>query len=419
MSGTDRSAPGVRVTSLSDPTATSGTPIDLGMRILAFTYEASDVRVEKMSLELDNFDGALFDRPELLGGALLEVSWGYPGNMAPPRRVVVTKLKGFTSLTVEGQGLAVLWNDQTKTMRWTSVTRSDVARAVAASHGYEGSSLHIDDTEERFDVINQAAETDAWLLRRLAAKEHFRFAIEGGVFHFHARKNAAAPDVVLTYYADLARGDIQRLSVESDLTRRVGSVTVRGRDPMNKVTLESKSNAQTAERGTLGDVLEVFDKETGASSVRPWNATESVQPSAAASPTQTQREADARFTKAEMATVVLSADVVGDPALRAGAIVELQGLPPRIAGKYRIREAKHQITGSGYAVALKLTRDAVGKVPPGVPSKPQGGEHNDAQPKTDGTLDWVQQFDKETGAEVLESRSSGQPLGSGDPEGAR
>jgi hypothetical protein len=188
---------------------------------------------------------------------------------------------------------------------------------------------------------------------------------------------------------------------------------------MNKVTLEGKSNAQTAERGTLGDVLEVFDKETGASSFRPWNATESVQPTAATSATQTQREADARFTKAEGSTVVLSADVVGDPALRAGAIAELQGLPPRIAGKYRVREAKHQITARGYAVALKLTRDAVGKVPPGMPSKPQGGEHNDAQPKTDGTLDWVQQFDKETGAEVLESRSSGQPLGSGDPEGAR
>ena len=419
MSGVDRSAPGVRVTSLADPNGTAGTPIDLGMRILSFTYEESDVRVEKMSLELDNFDGALFDRPELLGGALLEVSWGYPGNMAPPRRVAVTKLKGLGTLTVEGHGLAVLWNDQAKTMRWTNVTRSDVARAIAASHGYDGAFLHIDDTEERFDVINQAAETDAWFLRRLAAKEHFLFAIEGGAFHFHARKNSAAPDVVLTYYADLARGDIQRLSVESDLTRRVGSVTVRGRDPKNKTTLEAKSTADTAQRGTLGDVLEVFDKETGASSLRPWVATESVQPSAASSPTQAKREADARFTKAESAAVVLSADVVGDPTLRARAIVEIQGVHPRIAGKYRVREAKHQITGSGYGVALKLARDAVGKVPVGAPSKPQGGEHNDAQPKTDGTLDWVQTFDKETGAEVLQSRAGSQPLGSGDPEGQR
>jgi len=62
----DRSTPGVRVTSLVDPTATAGAPIDLGMRILSFTYEDSDVRIDKVGLELDNFDGALFDRPELL-----------------------------------------------------------------------------------------------------------------------------------------------------------------------------------------------------------------------------------------------------------------------------------------------------------------------------------------------------------------
>jgi hypothetical protein len=188
---------------------------------------------------------------------------------------------------------------------------------------------------------------------------------------------------------------------------------------MNKATVEAKSNADTAQRGTLGDVLEVFDKETGASSLRPWVATESVRPSAAISPAQAKREADARFTKAESGAVILSADVVGDPTLRARAIVEVQGVPARIAGKYRVREAKHQINGSGYAVALKLSRDAVGKVPSGAPAKPQGGEHNDAQPKTDGTLDWVQAFDKETGAEVLQSRAGNQPLGAGDPEGKR
>jgi phage protein D len=300
VSAVDRSAPGVRVTSIADPHASAGASVELGVRILSFAYEESDVRVDKVSLELDNFDGALFDRAELLGGALLEVSWGYPGNMAPPRRVVVAKLKGFTTLTVEAHGLAHLWNDKARAMRWTNVTRSDVARAVAADHGYEGSFAIIDDTGERFDVINQAAETDAWFLRRLAAKEHFLFAIDAAGFHFHARKQTDAPERVLTYYADLARGDIQRVSVESDLTRRTGTVIVRGRDPMRKTTVEAKSDADTAQRG-----------------------------------------------------------------------------------------------------------------------KPQGGEHNDAQPKTGGELASIQTFEKETGAEVLESRRGNRPLGSGDPEGPK
>jgi phage protein D len=419
VSAVDRSAPGVRITSIADPHASGGAPVDLDARVLSFAYEESDVRIDKVSLELDNFDGALFDRAELLGGALLEISWGYPGNMAPARRVVVAKLKGFTTLTVEAHGLEHLWNDKARAMRWTNVTRSDVARAVAADHGYEGSFATIDDTEDRFDVINQAAETDAWFLRRLAAKEHFLFAIDAAGFHFHARRQTDAPERVLTYYADLARGDVQRISVESDLTRRVAAVTVRGRDPMKKTTLDAKSDADCAKRGTLGDILEVFAGETGEASWRPWNTTESVQPSGAGSQAQAAREADARFTRAESATVVLAADVVGDPSLRARSIVELQGLPPRLSGKYGVREAKHQITGSGYAVALKLTRDAVGRVPAAMPAKPQGGEHNDAQPKAGGELDWIQSFEKESGADVLESRRGHQPLGAGDPEGPK
>ena len=76
MSALDRSAPGVRIASLASVTDTSSTPLNLRGRILSFTYEESDVRTDKVEIELDNFDGAIFDRDELMGGAPLEVSWG-------------------------------------------------------------------------------------------------------------------------------------------------------------------------------------------------------------------------------------------------------------------------------------------------------------------------------------------------------
>jgi phage protein D len=416
---TDRSAPGVRFTSIPDPKAASGAPVDLRGRVVSFTFEESDERADKLQLELDNRDGALFERAELLGGALLEVTWGYPGNMAPPRRAVVAKLRGFTTLTVEAHGLAALWNDAARTHRWENVTRSDVARAIAASHGYEGSFANIDDTEERFDVVNQVGETDAWLLRRLAAKEHFLFVVDAEGFHFHARRQTDAPEHVLVYVADPARGDVLSVNVESDLTRRVGAVTVRGRDPMNKTTVEGKATADTARRGTLGDVLEVFDRETGAGSTRPWNATASVQATPANTSAQAAREADARFAHAESATVLLAVQTAGNPSLRARSIVEMQGLPPRLAGKYRLRAVKHTIQGGGYTCDLKLSRDAVGSVPAAMPAKPQGGEHNTGTAKDDGALEWVEAFDKETGAGRIEFRRGNQRLGAGDPEGKR
>ena len=419
MSGAARSAPGVRIGSLADARGGAATPIDLAGRILSFTYEESDVRADKVAIELDNFDGKLFDRAELLGGALLEVSWGYPGLMAPPRRAVVAKLKGFAALTVDAHSLAALWNDKGTTQRWLDSTRSEVARAVAASHGYEGAFAIIDDTQERFDAIVQAGETDAWFLRRLAAKEHFLFAIDAEGFHFHARRQADAPERVLTYYSDPTLGEVKSIGVESDLTRRVGSAVVRGRDPMNKTTLEAKSTADSAPRGTLADVLEVFDPETGAGSTRPWNSTESVHTTSAPSQAQATREANARFTRAESATLVLSVQVVGDPTLRARSILELRGVPSRLAGKYRVHEAKHVINGSGYETTLKLRRDAVGKAPPAQPTKPQAGDKNTSAPRSDAEQDWIETFDKETSAPATAFKAGGRPLGAGDPEGQR
>ena len=92
---------------------------------------ATERKADKVSIQLDNFDLSLFDREDLMGGATLEVSWGYPGNMAVPRRVVVKKLKGFATLTVEGQATSVLMNREAKTRSWENVTRSEVARQIA------------------------------------------------------------------------------------------------------------------------------------------------------------------------------------------------------------------------------------------------------------------------------------------------
>ncbi len=70
----DRSAPGVRITPLPDERAPSGEPLELGDRIIGFTFEDAERKADKASIQLDNFDLSLFDREDLMGGATLEVS---------------------------------------------------------------------------------------------------------------------------------------------------------------------------------------------------------------------------------------------------------------------------------------------------------------------------------------------------------
>ena len=169
-----RTAPGVRVALLPDEHAREGEPLDLSGRIIAFAYEDAERRADKAVIQLDNHDLSLFDREELMGGRLLDVSWGYPGHMSVPRRVVVRSVKGFETLTIEGRALSVLMDRVARTRTWTNVTRADVARAVAAEHGYEGSFVDVQDTEEVLDTIAQTAETDARFLRRLGLSAESR-----------------------------------------------------------------------------------------------------------------------------------------------------------------------------------------------------------------------------------------------------
>ncbi len=416
---TDRSAPGVRLTLFKDEKATTGEPLDLGTRLLSMTFEDCDDKADKLSLQLDNFDLALFDREELMGGAIVEVSWGYPGNMSPPRRVVIKSMKGFQQLTLEGQALSTLMNQQAKTRNWEGKTRSDVVREVAKDAGYEGAFVDIEDTPEAIDVINQAAETDARFLTRLAAKESFQFFVDGTGLHFHQRRQDTPPAHVFTWYADPERGEVISVNTDSDLAKRTGKVTLKGRNAKAKSTHEVSSNADTAKRSTLADTIEVVSPTDGTTTVLKRNATANVATSSAVTESAAQREADARFVKAERETMKLTMQVVGDPTIAAKTVIEVRGISPLLSGKYYVTEAKHSVSSSGYTVDLKLKRDGKGKPGQGggagsQRTKPQTGDHNAAAPKVPGKRRPIERVDPETGDTYVEYRDDGG--GSSDPE---
>ena len=414
----DRSAPGVHITVLPDEKAQSGDLLDLKGRTIGFTFEDSERKADKVSLQLDNFDLELFEREELMGGSLLEVSWGYPGNMSVPHRVVIKKLKGFMTLTLEGHALSVLMNREAETRGWENVTRSEVAQIIANEHGYQGQFIHIDDTDEKLDVINQISETDARLLRRLAAREEYEFYVDDSGFHFHERKQDTTPSHIFTWYSDPGRGDIISLNVESDLVKRTGKVTVKGRDPLARTTIEASTTNESADRATLGDVVEVVDPETGSTTLQSRNATASVQTTAVSTEKGIQRESQARFRKAERRTIKLSMQVVGDPTLHAKSIIEVRGISSLLSGKYYVNDVKHVISSSGYVCDLKLTRDSLGRrTRVNVQSQQQqGGTRNTSQLNTDGKMTQVEVVDPETGSTNIRYRRDRGPIGAGDPE---
>lgn len=357
----NRSAPGVRIVLLPESRATSGEPVDLSGRIISFSFEDSERKADKLTLQLDNHDLSLFERDDLVGGAILQVSWGYPELMSPPRRVVLKKLKGFTTLTLEGRALSVLMDQVEKTRMFSGVTRSDVVSRIASEHGYERGFVDIDETFEVFDVINQSGHSDARFIRQLAEREGFEFYVDGSGLHFHRRRQSAPPTHVFEWFSDPGRGDILAINVESDLGRRVGKVTVKARDPLEKRTIVKSVSNASARRETLADVVEVVSPDSVETSLQMRNATETVHASTATSERQAEVEAQARYRKAEQMSVNLSMQLIGDPTLHAKSIVEIRGISSLLSGKYYVTDVKHTVSGSGYFCDVKLIRDGSGR----------------------------------------------------------
>jgi hypothetical protein len=50
---------------------------------------------------------------------------------------------------------------------------------------------------------------------------------------------------------------------------------------------------------------------------------------------------------------------VGDPRIRAGAMVRIEGIGPDFSGDYRVASATHTIDGSGYRTNFEVRKELI------------------------------------------------------------
>jgi hypothetical protein len=160
------------------------------------------------------------------------------------------------------------------------------------------------------------------------------------------------------------REDNDRVVHEARFTlstiRQVARVEVRGWDPKNKAAIVGIAEAPTFDFGgqpghqatglalygksDAGKVLTIVDR-----------------------PVDSQEEAEALaksiFNHVSMDFLTGEVDLRGDPALRAGVIVEMKGFSRRFDGKYLVTECTHEMVPrtSGFTTRLKIARNDVGR----------------------------------------------------------
>lgn len=341
-------------------------------RVKSLQYTDSESKADKCVLTVDNFDLSNFDDQVWAHGNLLQVSWGYAGNMSLARELVIVKVTGFTELKIEARAKSVLMDSAKRSKTFENMTRSEVVRRIAEANGYSLANYSISPTEQRFQFITQARVSDAEMLRKLARQQGFEFYVDQAGLHWHERKLIQRAHRKFTWYTDQGRGDVLNIAVESDVTRRPAAVTKVAHDPTTGVTTSSTASNETdtAREGTATVTLTTSpDLQSGSTSAMGprslWDGTtvdvtEAVSVSPATKPEAASAEAKSEFRRAQRGAVKLTLEAVGDPSMLAKTICVLAGVGQRLSGNYYVKEVLHNVAAGNYKMQCKMVSDGTG-----------------------------------------------------------
>jgi len=247
-------------------------------------------------------------------------------------------LEGPTLLTVQGFDHSSLLQRtfQNRDLGFKNQNLSDIASTLARNIGLRP---QCDPTKVTYkSMLANLGESDYTFLRRMASTIGYDFYVRDKVLYFQKPK-----------YRDLAGtfswkrdgggnlGGVSSISLRLSAAKVVKEIQVRGYDPkkmkpyVSKVSPSYKINVTPASKSS---VLEQNMKLA------------------------TQEEInDLSRARADGIShiVEVEASVAGDPSIRAGSTLKVEGIGKRFSGNYYITKAKHAIGDEGYALRLELT----------------------------------------------------------------
>jgi hypothetical protein len=341
------------------PKGTKGVRVDLTGRVESFEFEDNESKADKLKLTVDNWDLANLDTPVWRKGGILEVTWGYPGRLAPARQVVIKKVTGFTTLKVEGFSKKFLMDRIDRCRVFENKKRSDMVKQIAEENGFSDDVQFIQDTKEVVEFQTQAKQTDAHFIRRLAQKEGFEFYVDFDGLHFHERQVGQKPVRTFRWYAGGAspgnrEASILSFDIDNDTSPIPGRSTTRGRDHKKKIDFEFVVDYTRDFSPQLAPNAEVTaELLTGLGNV----ARDVIDVTAETIASLSLRRARGRGKKRRHLTVKAKMGILGDPELLAKTVLGIEGIGNRLSGNYYLKKIVHKIAGSGYECQCEILRD--------------------------------------------------------------
>lgn len=229
------------------------------------------------------------------------------------------------------------------TKTYIQETDSDIAKKIARGCGLKAK---VDSSREVHEYVSQDNLTDMEFLQDRAQRIGYRMYVEDGTLHFRQAPETESRTPVLEWGENLLEFDA-RLTTAQQVTE----VTVRGWDPKTKKEIIGRAT-------TPQDTPRVGEQRSGGEAAKRAFNMESKE-IVVNRPVATQAEADALAQSIcdEMGNAFIQAHgtCLGNPAVHAGAIVELKGIGKRFSGRYRISHAVHRYDDRGYTTQFDIS----------------------------------------------------------------
>jgi uncharacterized protein len=291
------------------------------------------------------------DDPLFAEGNPVEVGFGFRDQIATMLVGEITALEPVF-LTTQAPTLTVRGHDRRhrlmrsrRTRSFTQCKDSDIVSRVAAEAGL---GADVQDTRVTLPYVLQHNQTDFEFLGERARRIGWEVSVDDRTLRFRPRPTDRSP--VLTLHREVELLEFRpRLST----FEQVSELEVHGWNPRDK--------REIVGRATTGDMPRLM----GGSASGPSTVRKIFDPPPAmrvSQPVHSQEEADqlARLGLAEMALRHIRGEGLcsGEPRLRAGVVVRIEGIGERFSGEYYITSVEHRFgRHKGYRTSFSARRN--------------------------------------------------------------
>jgi phage protein D/phage baseplate assembly protein gpV len=326
-----------------------GSSLDPTLRNLVLEVKVVDsLKLPSMAtIRLSDPQGTNVDSHPMQIGSKLEVKAGATGD-----RSTSTIFKGQVAavepefgatgvtITVRAYDMAHTLNRERKTRTFQEMKASDMVTKIASDAGLQPD---VETTNFVHEFFQQSNETDWDFAWRLALMHDFEVRVDDEKLVFRKANVASGAPIELRWQEKL-------ISFRPRITgvQQFSTVNVRGWDPKAKKAIESSaSSAQTTSQPGVGRATVASALGNGRTAVADRVITADAEAKAIAESTL-NRTADAFYEADGVA--------FGNPKIKAGVKVKIQGVGAKYGGTFTVTTATHTYRGStGYQTAFQIS----------------------------------------------------------------